>query len=179
MRYETIADIYAANEKAREQLKTAVSDISDDEAAVLPEGEKWTIAQIVEHLSMVDIGISRICSKLLEEAKVFGKFSNGTVHLSSDFLEKLSGINGVKVEAPERVQPSGKVSITEALDKMQSNKPVVDAMRDGLERYDLSESKFPHPYFGNITAVEWLIVAGGHEMRHTAQIERLLSKIRQ
>jgi len=178
MRYETIADIYSANKKARENLKAVVSDISDEEATTLPDGEIWMIAQIVEHLSMVDLGISRICAKLLEKAKAGGKLSDGTVNLSPSFLEKLSGIGGVKVEAPERVQPTGTISINEALNTLQSNSPTIDAMRNDLENFDLSEPKFPHPYFGDITAAEWLIVAGGHEIRHTAQIQRLLVKLR-
>ncbi|MBK8465615.1 MAG: DinB family protein [Chloracidobacterium sp.] len=178
MKYETIADIYSANEKAREYLTATVSSISDEEAVALPEGEKWTIQKIVEHLSMVDFGISRICAKLIGEAKSTGKFSDGTVNLSPDFLEKLNGIGSVKVEAPERVQPTGTISITEALVRMHSNRPAIEAMRSDLEKYDLNESKFPHPYFGNITAAEWLIVAGGHELRHTAQIERSLAKLR-
>ena len=62
---------------------------------------------------------------------------------------------------------------------MNANRPVFDALRATLEKYDVSEPKFPHPYFGDITATEWMVVAVGHEQRHTKQIERLLAKIRQ
>ena len=113
MKFETIADVYSANEKARENLNAVISGISEEEASALPEGEKWTIGQIVEHLSMVDFGISRICAKLLEGAKAAGKPSAGTINLSSDFREKLTAVGSVKVEAPERVQPTGTVSIAQ------------------------------------------------------------------
>lgn len=178
MRYETIADIYSANEKARGNLKATVSGISDEEAAALPDGDKWTIGQIIEHLSMVDLGISRICARLLEDAKAAGKLSDGALCISDDFYRKAAEVGNVKVEAPERVQPTGDVTIAEALDRMNANRPAIEAMRADLEKYDLSAPKFPHPYFGEITAAEWLIVAGGHEQRHAAQIERLLAKIR-
>jgi hypothetical protein len=179
MRYETIADIYSANLKVRSALAETLSSVSPDEATLLPDGEKWTIQQIVEHLSMVDSGISRICSKLLDEAKSIGKPSDGTVKLSPDFLEKAAVVVDLKIEAPERVQPTGNVRVADALDKMNANRPAIDALRSDLEKYDLSGPKFPHPYFGDITAAEWLIVAVGHEHRHTKQIERLLAKIRQ
>lgn len=178
MRYETIADIYTANQKVRAALAATVSDISPDEATALPDGEKWTIQHIVEHLSMVDAGISRICSKLLEESKALGNPSDGTVKLSPDFLEKAAVVADVKVEAPERVQPIGNIKIAESLEKMNANRPAFDAMRSDLEKYDVSEPKFPHPYFGDITAVEWMVVAVGHEHRHTKQIKRFLAKIR-
>lgn len=178
MKYEVIADIYSANLKVREALAKTVSSISPDEATALPDGEKWTIQQIVEHLSIVDHGISRICHRLLEESKTLGNPSDGTVKLSPEFLGKAAVVDSVKIEAPERVQPSGGITIAEALDKMNDNRSFVEEMRSDLEKYDVSGSKFPHPYFGDITAAEWLIVAGGHEQRHTKQIERLLAKIR-
>jgi hypothetical protein len=179
MRYENIADIYSANLKVRAALTATVGNISPTEATVLADGEKWTIQQIVEHLSMVDFGISRICAKLLEAARSLGKPGDGTVKLSTDFLEKSAVVDSVKIEAPERVQPSGNVPIAESLDKMNANRPVFDALRATLEKHDVSEPKFPHPYFGDITATEWMVVAVGHEQRHTKQIERLLAKIRQ
>lgn len=178
MKYETVADIYSANLKVRAALAETVSNISPAEATALADGEKWTIQQIVEHLSMVDFGISRICSKLLDEAKSIGKPSDGSVKLSTNFTEKAAVVDNVKIEAPERVQPSGNVTIVEALEKMTANRPAFDAMRSDLEKYDVSGPKFPHPYFGDITAAEWMVVAVGHEHRHTKQIERLLAKIR-
>ena len=178
MRYDTIADIYSANQQVRAALAETLSGISPDEATILADGEKWTIQHIAEHLSMVDSGIARICAKLLDEAKTIGKPSDGTFKLSTAFTEKAAVVDDVKIEAPERVQPTGNVSVAEALDKMNANRPAIDAMRPDLEKYDLSEPKFPHPYFGDITAAEWLVVAVGHEHRHTKQIERLLAKIR-
>ena len=164
MRYETIADIYSANQKVRAALAATVSNILPAEATVLAD---------------VDFGISRICAKLLEEARSIGKPSDGTVKLSADFSEKAAMIDNVKIEAPERVQPTGNVTIADSLEKMNANRPAFDAMRSDLEKYDVSEPKFPHPYFGDITAAEWMVVAVGHEQRHTKQIERLLAKIRQ
>ena len=174
MRYETIADIYSANQKIREGLKATLAQIQPDELTALPDGEKWSIQQIVEHVAMVDSGTARICGKLLEGAKAAGKSSDGTATISADFGEKIAAIADLKVEAPERVQPTGNVTIAESFEKMSDNREAFDEMRADLERFDLSEPKFAHPYFGDITAAEWLIVAGGHELRHTKQIEKLL-----
>jgi len=179
MRYETIADLYAANENAREHLIDTVRSISEEEeASALPDGEKWTIQQIIEHVSMVDSGIARICARLIEGAKAVGKRSDGRITPSPELYEKAAAIGKAKLDAPDRVQPSGDITITKALERLNENRPVFDAMRSDLETYDLSEPKFPHPYFGDLNAVEWLIVAGGHERRHADQIERLLAKIR-
>jgi hypothetical protein len=179
MKYETISDIYAANEQARDRLKATVEGLSTAEAAALPEGEKWSVAMIVEHLSMVEFGTSRICARLIEAAKADGKPGDGHVSLSADFAEKSKAVAGIKVQAPERVHPTGSVTIADSLEKMTANRADLEALRGDLEQFDLSGHRFPHPFFGDITAAEWLIVLGGHEARHTKQIERLLEAIRQ
>ena len=179
MKYESIADIYSANQRIRERFAATVSAIAPDEAVRKPEGEKWSIQQIAEHVAMVSQGTSRICAKLLEAARSGGALADGSLPVSVEFGARSVEIAGLKVEAPERVQPSGNVTIAEALAIMGETGKAFDSIRDDMERYDLSEPKFPHPYFGDITAVEWLIIAGGHEARHTKQIETLLEKVRQ
>jgi hypothetical protein len=179
MRYETIADIYSANEKIREQFIATINSVAPDEATARSEGEKWSIQQIVEHVSMVDQGAARICARLLDAAKAAGKPSDGTLPVSASFGEMSAAAANQRLEAPERVQPTGDVTIAEAAERMRANRAAFDAMRSDMELFDASEPKFPHPYFGDMTAAEWLIVAGLHERRHAMQIERLLGTIRQ
>ena len=179
MKYESIADIYSANEKIRERLCETVAKIAETELTALPDGEKWTIQQLVEHISIVEYNVARICAKLIEAAKTNGKLSDGSLAISENFASKLSSIVDVKLEAPERVQPTGNISIAGAFEQMKITRDALAALRADFESYDLSGSKFPHPYLGDLTATEWLILSGGHEARHTAQIERLLEQIRQ
>ncbi len=179
MNYNTIADIYSANAKIREGLTATVANISDSEVVALPDGEKWSIQQIVEHVSIVEHNIARICAKLLHAAKSAGKLSDGTVSVSAAYSERSAEAANLKLDAPERVQPTGEVTIRDAFEAMRATSAAFDTLREDLEHYDLSEPKFPHPFFGDLTAAEWLILAGGHEHRHTRQILRLLEKIRQ
>ena len=92
MRYESIADIYSANQKFRDEFAATVSGISPDEATALPEGEKWNIQQIVEHVSIVGSGISQICAKLLAGAREGNIPSDGSFKLSANFGERAAAI---------------------------------------------------------------------------------------
>lgn len=179
MRYDSIADIYSANEKFRNELTTVLADVSPEEAAATPSGEKWSIQQIAEHVSMVDEGISRICAKLLAASKAAGKGSAGGFALSEKFKDGAARIADMKLEAPDRVQPSGTVPIEESIDKLQASSITFDALRSDFEAFDSSEPTFPHPYLGDMTAGEWLVLAGHHQNRHMKQIEALLGRIRQ
>lgn len=177
MNYQTISDIYDGNDKIREKLKAVVSNLTESQANTLPEGEKWTVAGLVEHISIVEDGITRISAKLLGEAKAKGATADGTAKFSEDFMEKIVGAREAKFEAPERVRPTGTKSIAESLAQMDENRQKLNELRPLFESVECSDFKFPHPAFGEITAHEWLAVLGGHEARHLNQIERLLKKI--
>jgi len=66
---ETIADAFENNARVRERLRTAVADLSEEQLTMRPDGEKWSVQEIVEHIAMVDEGTSRICSRLVGQAK--------------------------------------------------------------------------------------------------------------
>lgn len=181
MRYNSIADIYSAKAKFRENFQAVIAGISDDEAAAMPDGEKWSIQHVVEHLSMVETGIARICSRMIETAKAEGKTSDGSFVLSPQFRESISRLasGDTKVEAPDRVQPTGEVMLADSVAKLAAATAAIETLRDELQSIDASGQTFPHPYFGPLTAAEWIVVAGLHEGRHTRQIEHILSKLRQ
>lgn len=178
MKYESISDIYSANAKTREQTIALAESISDAEAKALPDGEKWSIQNIFEHVAIVDSGAIRIAERLLSSARESGKLSDGSFSLSENFSERSAAIADRKVEAPDRVHPTGSLEIRDALAKLEANLPAFHALREDLETFDLTVSKFPHPFFGDLTAAEWLVVRNGHEARHTAQIDLILARIR-
>src|SRR5437868_4685770 len=99
MNYQNISEIYEANDKIREKLKERISNLTDEEANFLPEGEKWSAANIVEHISMVESGITKISAKLLGEAQStgIGKVS-GEANISEEFLQKISGARSQKFQ---------------------------------------------------------------------------------
>lgn len=178
MNYQTVADIFSANSKFRDRLAETLSDVSEEEATALPDGEKWSIQQVAEHLALVDIGIGRICSKLIDASKAGAGVSDGSFSVTEAFSRRAREMAVLKVEAPDRVQPTGDVSIAESLARIEANRSVFESLRPGFENLDFSEPKFPHPFFGDLTAGEWLAMAGMHQYRHTKQIEKLLDKVR-
>ena len=179
MKYETIEDIYAGNERIRGRLRELLSTVTDEQATSLPADETWTIAQIVEHISIVDEGALRICAKLLQKAQNASQVSDGRATISQSFLDAASKSIGVKLEAPDFVRPTGEKSIPDSLAKLDATAERAREMRPLFETVDGTGFKFPHPYFGDMSAHEWLAIKGGHEMRHVKQIERVLEKIKQ
>ncbi len=120
----------------------------------------------------------RICLKLTEAAREAGKPASGNFSISPEFGSKIASIADIKVEAPERVHPTDDIAIADSIEQLRSSTRSLQDIREALENFDGADHRFPHPFFGDLTAAEWLVVRGGHEHRHTSQIERLLERIR-
>lgn len=178
MNYQTIAEIYEANARIREKLKAVIAGLSEEQAELRLNETDWTIREIVEHLSIVENGMAKIAAKLLHKAAEENIPNDSSAHISGEFLTKASSIANrreVKTQAPDRVTPSGTLTISESLAKMEENAQILEQIRDGLEKIDTRKHKFPHPFLGDLNATEWLALLGGHEFRHIDQIEEILS----
>ena len=178
MEFKSITDIYSANDAARRKLLDVLNAVSDDTAATRPANENWTIAQIAEHIAAVNEGTFRICSKLLGKSEQQDPQPGPQPLVSSNFLDRSVEIHTIKVEAPERVRPTGKVSVADSIAKLEENRKKFEELKRQFEENGDNGETFPHPFFGDITAVEWLVMAGGHESRHTRQIVRALEELR-
>jgi len=176
MSNQTIADIYTANDNIHARLKETIGKLNDEQLAFLPDGEKWTIEHIVEHIAIVKDGMSKISAKLLTQAQGAGKQSNGEAVLTENFATKAAEARQLKFEAPDRVRPTGNLTINESLAKMEESNQALEKLRPLFETVECSDYKFPHPFMGELSAHEWLALVGGHEARHLAQIEKILAQ---
>lgn len=175
MNYETISDIFAKNDQIRERLVSLVNSLDEDAANTIPDGEKWSAAMIVEHVCLVGGGMARICRKLLERSKAEGAMSDGKEDLG-EFARKATDIADLKLEAPEIVQPKQGLSLAESLSALEQNRLDFQDLKPLFEEFDAARHTFPHPFLGELTALEWLAMAGAHEARHLRQIRKLLKR---
>lgn len=179
MQYQDIDEIYSANERFRGELTDTIKDLSTNDLNARPDGEKWSLEQIVEHIAIVDDRMSKVCRKLLAQAEQEGLKSSGQILISDVFRSYTDSVDDIKLEAPEHVQPTGELSVQESQLKMTGSKTVFETLRPLFSEFDGTTPKFPHPYFGPLSAQEWLVLAGEHIRRHTSQIKILVEKIRQ
>jgi hypothetical protein len=171
MAYNSIAEIFAANEAAQAQFAAVMTGLTNEQANFRPADDRWTIAEIAEHVGIVNDGFLRITHKLLKQAEAAGKPPKNTLNAGYTSLNENGGQNSTKFSAPDRVKPQGDVTIETALARMRETLDGFNAIRSRIEATDLSEEKFPHPAFGEINAYQWMILLGEHQDRHLAQVE--------
>lgn len=178
MNYQTIGEICEANAKIRRKLKAVIENLSEEQINSRLNESGWTIGEIVEHIAIVESGMAKICSRLLQKAGEENIPNDGSANISAEFIEKAALIANRrerKAQAPEIVLPSGSLSIADSLAKMEETSKLLEQVRTGLETVNTQKYRFPHPFFGDLSATEWFALIGGHEFRHIDQIEEILS----
>jgi uncharacterized damage-inducible protein DinB len=151
-----------------EHLRRAVESVPRDQRETKPNPERWSVAEVIEHLSIVESRIERVFSAKLAEARAAGRV---TAERTIDMDRVLDRTR--RITAAEAALPSGKLDADEAWAALErARTTLADSVRsaDGLA---LSEIVQPHPVLGPINLYQWIAFVGGHEARHAAQVMEL------
>lgn len=170
--------LLAENSDAQVKLVATVGTLDHETATTFVEGEKWNVAQLVEHIAIVEEGIGKLCYSLLKKARSEGSPTTNGVELSERFMEALNASLTEKLSAPESVHPSEHpVSIAHSLDRLKQSGRHIEELAPLFEQFNSTSHTFPHPHWGKMTAGEWLSIVGAHKLRHIRQINSVLDKI--
>jgi uncharacterized damage-inducible protein DinB len=177
MTYTSVAQIYEEIDETREQLYRRVEALSDEEAVSRVNPDTWSVADIMEHLTIMEDRLVRMMKMMLAKAESAGAGSNGAPvefkPFSLDEFEELA--RNEKYVAPEAVRPGGAERVADLLARMRSSREELRALRPRIEAADLSMVTYPHPAFGPLNFYQWLAFIGLHEARHLRQAESVLS----
>jgi uncharacterized damage-inducible protein DinB len=174
MEFRSVNEIYEHIDRARARLVAAVEGLTDEQQAFTTAPERWSVAQVCEHLAMVEGNVVALLDKLLGKAEAPGDSAGagGTFEPVSieEFVERS---RAVKFEAPERIRPSGALPVADSLARLRDTRAALHALRPRVERADGRALSFPHPAWGALDLYQWLLFVAAHEDRHLAQIEAL------
>ncbi|MDQ1593180.1 MAG: hypothetical protein QOG71_3807 [Pyrinomonadaceae bacterium] len=192
MIYQSLADIYAANDTVRRQLAARVENLSEAQQTFRPAEGAWSIAEIIDHLSITEQNMAQLIGMLLKKSEgarasaavaasdgvdgVDASPSAGASPFQPFTLDNyIEQVREVKLTAPERVRPGGNVTLADALANLQRTRADIEALRPRLEATNLGAATYPHPAFGEFNSAQWLAFIGLHEGRHLRQIENLMA----
>ena len=171
--YRSVTELYEDLDGTRARLVGAVENLTDEEQGFRPSPEAWTIAEVVEHLSIVERRVARMLGVMLtklepEAARAEGsKFEPVSV---SEFVERS---RTEKYKAPEEIRPKG-IPLPDSLAHLRDSRAALNSLRERVERVDGTRAHFPHPVWGPLDLYLWLAFVSAHEQRHISQNETLI-----
>ena len=175
MAYKSVAEILEAIDETRARLRQRVDGLSPAQEKFRSSPDAWSIAEIIEHLTIFEERMSRLFAMMVRKAEAAGVEAGGQSFrpVSLDHITERSLKE--KYTAPEMVRPSGSVTVADSLARLLRSRAELHELRPQIESRDLSSMTYPHPAFGPLDLYQWLALIGMHEDRHLRQIESVMS----
>jgi DinB superfamily len=159
---------------SQQETLEALEKLSDEQLKFKAAPEKWSILEVAEHIMLAEGLLFAAVERALAnqpnpewETKTKGK---------TEFMEKAIVSRERRVQAPENIVPSGKLSRTELISKYKEARAKTLKFAEETQQPVKSHTlDHPFPVFGTLNAYQWLIYVPLHNMRHNQQIAEVKS----
>lgn len=154
----------------RDGMLQMLDGLSPEQLLYRPEPGRWSVAENLEHVIVVEKRLVPAIEKLLLDPPDL------TTQAVMDDQEVLRRIGTVAnpVQAPERSLPASRWPAEELSKEFeatrQSSRNFVLSTNGDLRHHFLR-----HPLFGDFDAYQWMLLLGAHANRHTNQIKNVIA----
>jgi len=162
----------------RAALSAAVNLVPAELRDQPPAQNRWSVAQVLQHLVIIEKRIGMGVTKWVADARAAGlgpELETSSVLKSLDLA--LIGDRSLPRSAPEEVRPSGDLDAASAWIALEQTRAALRAGAMGGDGLALSEVIQPHLVLGPINVYQWLLFVGAHEARHTGQVREIAGEL--
>lgn len=136
-----------------------------------PAPDRWSVAEIVEHLAITEARITRMVSTGVQTTNP-GPDPESTPILPTLDVARLLD-RSVKRIAKGGMEPTGKLTEAEAWSALERSRDELLAAVAVLDGLAIGAFRAPHPALGELDGYQWLAFIGAHEARHARQIREV------
>ena len=161
-------------EETRAALHAAVDAVPSSLRETRPAADRWSVAEVLEHLGRVEEQITRLLTAKLTEARLTGAL--GPERESGPFVDPREDLfldRRRRITAGDRVLPKGEMDAAAALAALDGTRAKLRELVVSHDGLSLGAVGHPHPAFGMLGGYQWFVFIGTHEARHTLQIREI------
>lgn len=158
-------------ERSQNALRVAIDGVPASQRDRRPAPDRWSVAQIVEHLAHTAAQVASLLGRGLRQLEKAGLRPAGDLPPVLPTIDQQRLLDRErKVTAPPTVQPRHGLTCEQAWQTFtESRQALADTLRAG-DGIDTGSIKAPHPALGEIDFHQWIAFVGLHEQRHAEQI---------
>lgn len=168
-----ITEVVSALGDAQRECEAMLQSIAPAQHAARA-GDGWTIAQIVDHLAIVEDGAGRLVGTLIKQAAGTRETDESPVAPSIERF-RVWDPSGRRIEAPAIVVPTTTTPLADSAARLATARARMIAAFEAASGLALGQVAHPHPVLGPLTAYQWGHVTAHHQRRHLAQIRTILA----
>jgi uncharacterized damage-inducible protein DinB len=162
----------------RSALRDAVELVPPAQREQQPGTDRWSVAQVLQHLVMIEKRIGVGMTKWVAEARAAGTGPETDTSSVMNSLPLQSIADRTeRRNAPEAVRPQGDADAESAWAALEESRETLRAAFLGGDGLALSEVIQPHPVLGPINLYQWMLFVGSHETRHTSQVREIAAEL--
>jgi hypothetical protein len=170
-----LQELWQRNDAARAALIEEVRGLNDGQLAFQAVPGRWSIGEILDHLSLSERSLARTLSKLLQQAAGRGEIGQPEIMPPPVTQIDLTLYNE-PAGAPESALPSPDRPLERMLtDLAESRERMVEITRRADGRV-VGTVTLRHFQLGDLGFYQWLALAGAHEMKHLAQVRQIKAR---
>ena len=162
----------------RAALREAVELVPPALREQSPGTDRWSVAQVLQHLVIIEKRIGMGMTKWIADARAggVGPETETSSVMNSLSLEAIAD-RSKRRSAPEEVRPQGDIDAKSAWAALEQSRERLRAAILAGDGLALSEVVQPHPVLGPINLYQWALFVGSHETRHTGQVREIAAEL--
>jgi hypothetical protein len=155
------------------RFRAATGGLTDAQWNHKPAPDKWSPAELAEHIALSEEVLPRLARKALGEPAA--ERDAAQVHeQDAEIIESMKDDawhgNATESIRPKRAFSDGPAAAAAFLERRSRTSDYVRDTDDPLR-----DHTFPHPAYGPLDGFQWLLMLAHHTDRHVRQIERAVS----
>ena len=155
-----------------EKLSVAVRTTNPSLYSRRPGENEWSIAEVVQHLCLVEAAILKALQKGLDGGPAKVGFMKKLIPM------RLVSLRFKKLKAPKIVTPKDPPAMDELLKDFDEVRGRLKQLCAEYGSQRLKAVSVKHPFLGNIDGVAAVSMVNFHEERHLKQIREILKKLK-
>jgi uncharacterized damage-inducible protein DinB len=169
-----LSEVLGRLDAARGAVSTAVAAVPESLRRTRPAPGRWSVAEVLEHLALVDRSFAQRIAEAIAEARVAGLGQEGRPRdpLPPAIEHRMADRREAR-EARDALRPAGGLDAAAAAAELDAAREAVRhavSLADGLALGSVSAE---HRIFGSLTMYQWVELTAAHEMRHADQIREI------
>jgi len=169
-----VTDVFGRLDQARAELSAAVDAVPAHLRGRRPAADRWSVAEILEHLALVEKRFAGVVATAIAGARDAGL--GAETGARQPFPEQVARPLLDRTErrlAPDAVQPSGALDADAAWAAFDRSRQLLRATITDADGLALSQVVQAHHLWGPLDVYHWVELAAGHQRRHAAQIREV------
>jgi hypothetical protein len=173
-----LTSVFSMLDQSLAAVQAATASVPPALRGQRPGAERWSVAEVLEHLALVDrLFGERIGGRIIAAKAALGAEDSERTPLPPPLAAMMASRAKTR-SAPEQVIPSGSMDAAAALAALQQAHGDFRAVLLDASGLALSAVTYEHPYFGRLNAYQWAELMAGHEQRHAEQIAEIGEQLR-